>query len=543
MKDKIKILEEFLTKAKEEKAVGGITAFIWTFIILILFIIFYNNKGVFSNFVTLNDFITSIIIVISLFIAFIIYLTNRNLIPANKVIDKIENMSEDIPFKHSIEKHLIPLIKKRYKIIVLLNDINQENYQSIISQLIAYQDYINEHKIEEEVSFYFVSKDEKNKESIKSFFDSFHINYKSYIIIATVSSIFTKAIEAREELSQYHKDNIKIIGTLTSTTQEIGNIVDKDNNIIRVFPPDYDEARSAMHFLLSKLHNRVCSNRNCTFMLEKTNVIILYNRTYGKAIAKQSKIFFEEELENYKITIPKSIKENYMPEINFIVAKFNAHNNYFEIDKKDTNLHLKNGLKLEDIIKYMQGAKNYFYIVGYEPNISKMLQKLDTIIDSKCLHNILICGTATMSFWRDSIIKTINSSKNLKGEYFYLELESTKVNNKIQDINSIKLSIKPKLDNKSEKIDISEYFKSNIKLNKEEIEKLLKNRQNYISTYTKITLDIAKYAIDEKNKKKNLLECKKSVLENYYSNRDKNLNIELLVNGDSINKYKPKELN
>jgi len=66
--------------------------------------------------------------------------------------------------------------------------------------------------------------------------------------------------------------------------------------------------------------------------------------------------------------------------------------------------------------------------------------------------------------------------------------------------------------------------------------RLVNNSQNYISEYTKTSLEVAKYAIENRE---TLLYSKKRVLEK----KDTiNFKMELLVNGDSINKYTPREL-
>ena len=541
MKERVK---KWFEKLKKRHALGGFIAFGVLFLIIILFVANYNSNqdSWFNNVVTISDFLTSIFLVLSLIVAFGIYLTNRNIIPANQAIEVIKKMPEYIPFKHTLIEYLIPLIKKRHRVVVLLNDVDRENYQSIASQIVAYNDYINyEHKdfFKDMTEFYLVQKDDKNEASLREFFlRECRVEYYDYIVIATVSSIFSEAILARDKMDECYKKSIKIIGTLTSISKKINRYVNADNDIIRVFPPDYDEAKSAMSFLLARLHNRVCSNTNCSFILERTNVVVLYNRTYGKAVAKQSKYFFDKELESFEITLPKSLKENRKDRmvINFISAEFNINRKHLKINREDTTLKdLPKDVILEDIMGDLSGAKNYFYIVGYEPNISKMLIRLNSIIDSKTQHTILICGTATMRFWRESILKTLKSCENLNKEAFYLELDSYSVNGNTHSLESIDLNIKKGIDANDEYIDIATEIYKN-KPNSMNIVKLLSNSQNYISVYTKTSLDIAKYSIINRE---SLLYSKKRVLEKRAS---VDVKMELLVNGDSINKYRAKEL-
>jgi len=541
MKEKLKF---WFVKLKHEHAIGGFVAFSIVFITLALFIAKYDNNGSswFNSLVTISDFVTSLLLVFSLIVAFGIYLTNRNIIPANMIIEAIHKMPEYIPFKHTMEEYLIPLIKKKHKIIILLNDVDKENYQSIASQIVAYDDYVNNvHKkfFKDITEFYLVDKDEKNEETFRDFFvRECRVEYFDYIVIASVSSIFSSAIIARDKMDDCYKRSIKIIGTLTSISKNISRYVNKDNDIIRVFPPDYDEAKSAMQFLLARLHNRVCSNSNCSFMLERTNVIVLYNRTYGNAVAKQSKYFFDKEIENYEITMPSSLKnaKKVTPNINFISAEFNINESHLKINSKDTTLQdLPKDAILENITDKLRGAKNYFYIVGYEPNITKMLLRLNNIIDSKCQHNILICGTATMHYWRETIVNTLKNCDNLNKDAFYLELDNYSVNSKRYLVDKIKFNVKKGLEESDEFVDILSEINKN-KPENMDMFKLVNNSQNYISEYTKTSLDIAKYAI--KNRE-NLLYSKKKVLEN----KDTvDFKMSLLVNGDSINKYTPKEL-
>ena len=521
---------------KNQSLIAGLLAFGIIFASLIYFVFYYDNGNEqFNRFISISDFIASVLIVLSLIVALFIYLANKSVIPTNSAIDFINKMPDFIPFKHALQSNLIPLIKKKYKIIVLLSDVNRENYQFIVSQLAAYNDYINyKYKkfFSDIIEFYLVSKNEKNKKSLFNFLTSLKIEYYSYYIIASVSSIFAEVIKARDEMDNFAKEHIKVIGTLSSISQDIEKYVNSDNNIIRVFPPDYDEAKSAIDFLLARIFSLDFVNRANSI---NANIIILYNRTYGRAVAKQSKYFFDKYIEKFKLLILKESEIN----INFISAEFDVNKSYLKINQLDTTLkNLKEDVILEDILKEIKDAKNYFFIVGYEPNISFILKRLDNIISGECRHNILICGTASMNYWRETIIETLKNSKKLSDEVFYLKLESYKISNKTKSLKEIKLNVKDSIKKVNKDIDITkrvlEIESDETKLNK------IINNNNYISLYTKTSLDIVRYSIKED---KDLLQSKKVILEELQKKySEKRIQIDLLVNGDSINKYTPQRL-
>ena len=531
-------MKSILIKIKKNQSlIAGLLAFGIIFASLIYYV-FFNDNGnkQFNRFISISDLITSVLIVLSLIVALFIYLANKSVIPTNCAIDFINKMPDFIPFKHALQQHLLPLIKKKHKIIVLLNDVNRENYQSIVSQLAAYNDYIN-HKYKkffsDMIEFYLVPKNEKNKKSLFNFLTSLKIEYYNYYIIASVSSIFAEVIKARDEMDDFTKENIKVIGTLSSISQDIERYVNADNNIIRVFPPDYDEAKSAIDFLLARIFSLDFVNRDNSV---NANIIILYNRTYGRAVAKQSKYFFDKYIEKFKLLIPKESKLN----INFISAEFDVNKSHLKVNQLDTTIkNLKEDAILEDILEKIKDDNNYFFIVAYEPNISFILKRLNNIISSECKHNILICGTASMNYWKETIIDTLKNSKKLSNEVFYLKLESYKVSNKTQNFQEIELSVKDSIKKVNKEIDI---VKRILKIEKDEakLNKIINNNKNYISLYTKTSLDIVRYSIKED---KDLLQSKKDILEENqrkYSNNKIKMN--LLVNGDSINKYTPSRL-
>ncbi len=527
----------FILIKKNQSVIAGVVAFFLIFISLIYFVFVYDdNNDKFNRFISISDFIASILIVISLIVAFFIYLANKSLLPANKVIDKINNMPDFIPFKHALQSNLIPLIKKKHKIIVLLNDLNKENYQFVISQLVVYNDYINfryKKFFKDKIEFYLVPFNEKSESNFLRFLKSLQVEYYSYYIIASVSSIFARVIKARDSLDECAKENIKVIGTLSSISEEIEEFVNSDNNIIRVFPPDYDEAKSGIDFLFSRIFSLDFNSLNSSV---KANIVVLYNRTYGKAVAKQSRYFFDINLDKFKLFLP----ENLNIDINFISAEYNIHKSHLKINQEDTTLKdLNENVILEDILKRIEDSKNYFFIIGYEPNISYILKRLDKIIKRECKHSILICGTASMSYWRETIINSLKSCKKLNKEAYYLKLKSYNVSNKSFDLEDFNLDIRDSIKKRNGKVNIIKKIKD-IEPDKAKIDKIINNNQNYISLYTKTSLDIVRYSIKSD---KDLLFSKKIIFEEMQKRfKVFDTKMELLVNGDSINKYTPQKL-
>ncbi len=556
-------LQNFLKRVQKERAIGGLIAFGVLFATIVIFTLFNNPNAnsKFNNLISISDFLSSILILFAFLIAFIIYLSNRNLIPRNSLVDRINSMPDWIPFNHFLKEHLIPLIKRNDKIIVLFNSIEDTNYQSVISQIVAYNNHITDkdNKIldfyKDRVEFYFIDKDSNSEkkestQALVSLFKSLDIDYYNYIIIATVSSIFTRAIKAREiwqnelnsdikkHLKKRKESFIKVIGTLSSISQDIKEEVDKDNDLIRVFPPDYDEAKTAMNLLIKACY---------ASKVDSANIIVLHSRTYGEAVAKQSEKIFNSEIASYKLTIHNIDT----PKIEFISAKY-------EKDKNGNYTFNISGAQksLKDILPKLAGSKNYFYLVGYEPSISDMLRRLNSIINKECKHTILICGTATLEYWKKSICNTLSVCDNLKDDKaYYLKLIESEILDKDKYSLDMPLFIKLKkikYNSNGSKIELEELNYNNIKedilnrhkrvtktnnSNKDSINSLINDNSNYINIYTKIGLDIAKHSIENEEQ---LLYSKREVLKDF--NSFKKIGIEILVNGDSINRYTPKKL-
>ncbi len=488
---------------------------------LIFLIIFNTDFGLSA----VNDYFTSVLLIIGLLISLAIYLTNRNIIASNKIIDFINKIPDYIPFSHVFKNYLLSLIKINYKIIILFKIPDDKNYIWILNQIAAYSNIFDNEDIDvnlkESIDFIFVG-DEPHE--IENLFSKFKIDRSIYIVITSLSSLFKNAIEAREKIIK-DKKSVKIIGALSSASSEnINKIINSDENIIRVFPPDYDEANTAINFIFYRIISTTCVSKICDFHNTKSNIIILHSGTYGSAISNRTQELFNSEINGLKYFTNSAIDNNILRE-NINYYSFNFIDNNFINDKTQNR-------DFDEIIKSTKMDENYFYIVGYEPNISLILEKLNTILEKrKCNNNyFLFCGTCSMYSWRKSIIdkiESLNCIKNIEQYYLKLKFYNSEESAKNSIVNcGLKFKYRDKLLMLNEVIrDIS---KLDINLNR-----YCQLDKNYISILTQQSIDIANEIINNPNNR--LLDAKYSVL-----SRDNNTNI--LVNGDSINQYEIKKM-
>jgi hypothetical protein len=146
-----------------------------------------------------------------------------------------------------------------------------------------------------------------------------------------------------------------------------------------------------------------------------------------------------------------------------------------------------------------------------------------------------------MKSWRDTIVETVENSKILKDiidKSYYLKLliynniNTPTMNNKSTDLNLkfYKCTEELKKESISLENELEKIIKtSNKNLIKKHLDYYLQREESYISIFSTLSILIAQYAIEHKT---SLLKSKSKILKQEY--RDE---IDILVNGDSINQY------
>jgi len=501
----------------------------------IYYIIFTKNKDypeLLKSFCTLNDTFTSALFLFGFVFALFIYLVNQKVIPPKNMIWVIDHIPDFLPFKHTLQNYFKKLIKKEYKIIVLIRTLDEKNYEWVLNQISAYNNIMN-HNIqlsskETNIEFLFVN---KYTDEIKMLIQELNTNQYNHILISSLSAIFKDAILARENLPHKTKKNIQIIGALSSINdKEIQKIIDNDDNIIRVFPPDYDEAKTAMEFLFSKVKNCICANVDCNLHGQKNNIIIIHNGTYGRAVRDQCEFYFKNEFKKINLNTSNAISATSLSaSIKFHSFDYTSHEKLL-CDKTKSE-------SFDSSLKEWSDAENYFYIIGYEPNISHILEHLNEKLDQNPELNfsLLFSGTASMDTWKKSIKNTLKKSHNLQNALaqncYHMNLDSVNKINSIKPNNTLNLPIKHYLvDEKNKEANIYEEMTEIFKNKKHiyEVENIMesfwRDKNNYITTFTTDSIRIALYTI------------KYNVLKNNGRKTD------ILVNGDSINQYRVKQL-
>ena len=503
----------------------------------VTWIIFDSAETPFQGLININDFFTSILMLFIFLLVLVIYLTNKEVISAQYTKWLIEKIPDFLPFQHTLQNYLRQFIKKKSKIIVLIRTLDENNHEWVINQIAAYNNIMNNPHIDlkkVDIQFLFVDKYTKD---INVLISELNVAQYNYIILSSLSAIFRDAVMARESLEKEQQECIKIIGSLSSINDElIQNIIDNDDNIIRIFPPDYDEAQTAVQFMFSKIKNSICFNEKCDFHDKKNNVIIIHNGTYGRAVRNQCDYYFRNEYmhldintfhDSSNILRDKSIK-------------------FYSFDYTSKELLMNDETHTENfksLLKTWKDAKNYFYVVGYEPNISTILNRLDKEFEGEeNLDSLLLfSGTLSMRSWKKKVLQTIQKLKNFSTkELFYLQL------NRIQSINAMpvtdelnlniyhyepnapnaKADILQEMDKVLENVESSP--EKRISKTKVILHEALSKNDNYINAFTTDSIEIALHAIEHES---TLLYSKSQIL------RKDNQKINLLVNGDSINQY------
>ncbi len=519
----------------------GFTPFVVLGGITVYLLVADNYPCFIKNLCSVNDFFTSILLLLGFLFSFFIYLSNQKFISPKNMMWVINHIPDFLPFKHTLENYFKKFIKKEYKIIVLIRTLDEKNYEWVLNQISAYNNIMKHNQQlsskETKIEFLFVN---KYTDEINTLVHELNTNQYNYILISSLSAIFKDAILAREELSTEQKTNIQILGALSSINDDdIQKIIDNDDNIIRVFPPDYDEAKTAIEFLFSKVKNCICANVDCNLHGQKNNIIIIHNGTYGRAVRDQCEFYFKNEFKKINLNTSNAISATDLKSsIQFHSFDYTSHEQLL-CDKTKSE-------SFDSNLKEWSDAENYFYIIGYEPNISNILEHLNEKLDQNPELNfsLLFSGTASMHTWKKSIKNTLNKSNNLKKSLvqncYHMNLDSVNNINSIKPNNTLNLPIKHYLvDEKNKEANIyeemTEIFKNkkHIYEVKNIMESFWRDKNNYITTFTTDSIRIALYTIKNDT---NLLISKYNVFKNNGRKTD------ILVNGDSINQYRVKQL-
>jgi len=511
----------------------GFTIFI-VLAVMIWYIITKSCESTFQGFSTINDFFTSILFLFGFIFAFFIYLINQKIIPTQNALKIIDNMPDFLPFKHSFKSYFSKLIKKDSKIIILIRTLDEKNHEWVLNQISAYNSIYNHYPDikKRNIEFLFVN---KYSNEIKTLIGELNTTQYDYIVISSLSAIFKDAIMARENLSKEIKESIQIIGALSSINdREIQQIIDNDEKIIRIFPPDYDEAKTAMEFLFSKIKNSICTNENCDFHNKRNNVIVIHNGTYGRAVRDKCDFYFNKEFHYLNLNTSN----------NLLAKDIDRSIQFYSFDYKSDEQLIYDKIKSDSFDSFLDewsNADNYFYIIGYEPNISNILQHLDKLLSPhpKLNFSLIFSGTASMNRWRESIKKSLIKSQNLNSCLpncaYYLKLHTVEETDSMKEVRELNVPLKhyrSNSENESANIldEMTELFKESKHITEVSniLESSWKSRNNYITMFTTDSINIAFYAIDNKV---TLLNSKFKVL------RDNRRKTDILVNGDSINQY------
>lgn len=492
-----------------------------------------NNTTVNMNhFVNINDYVTSYILLLGFSLAIIILLSNKKVIPSNYIIKIIEEIPDFIPFNDTLKHYLLSLINKNHKIVVIIRTINDKNSEWVLNQIAAYNNISKNCIINENIEIEYIFIDE-NDTSIKEYMNRLQTSKYNYILITSLSKIFKQTIQTRQSFNQQQKNCIQIIGALSSISSNIQDVIDSDDNIIRIFPPDYDEAKTAIDFLMSKIKSTYCVHSKCPHHHQNNNIIVIHNGTYGAAIQEQAELAYKKALKKFY----------YKTHVDIEPIDLSEAINFHSFDYKSNGKLIYDQIESDNIapfLKQWEDSINYFYIVGYEPNISHMLNVLDEELAAypNISKNIIFCGTLSMTSWRNDVINTLEASKSLQPtmeETYFLELQTHQKNLIKTEVNEeLTIELKHHVGNGNvEIINLEkELLKISSHLTHDEIKNYLlkywQRSENYIGIFSKLSMLIAKESIESKS---TLLQSKSKILSDYKND------IKILVNGDSIDHY------
>jgi hypothetical protein len=503
-----------------------------------LFSSILNFGGIVDNLI--NAIIGAIIII---FFALILVhnIQKRFKIKRLKFIEKpINFLIENAPSSF-LKSFLSKLFDIESETFILLPKPSERNYQHLAYQLNGINRFLetnNEYKGKIKIILINNSTIESTNDTLKIFIETLSEN-KRYIIIATMSDIFDALLRQigryRFEDRNYRK-MIKIIGALASQSEKYRNY-ERYDNIIRLSPPDFDEARKASFNIMNKLISSFCPSKTCEYH-KNNNIIIISSNSYGDAVKKSFLKLFAEHKEEFDTNTNINVDAK---ELDRGIFKFTYH---FDIHnggiREDDETNYSFDVLLEE---RTNNAINTIFIIGYEPNISNILLEIDKQISLKKLDNsefsILISATISLREWRNAVIKTfknlsmrdkISEVNFIKIKYprFYAEKDSyisTKKHYKLYEIN-----------NKGQFIQIE-----NLEFKQDEMNKIIyKKDMNYINGFMYMSMEFVKQL--NMDWSINLLSLKEKLFHNKDINDKDILGVKILSSGDSINHFKIQRL-
>lgn len=528
------------------------------FVFILLTIVFFK---VFNgeDYVNFADYFASIILFLGLILSILISLSNIH--PwANKVFGSFTNrvikvIPEDIPFGRKLKSYLAGLLKDNKKVVIFLPYPTNTNREAVLLQFLGFLEYLQEDNKEledKEKRYFMLSLPEKQNDIeveiifIKPNSDdiSFYFNEKldetiyEYIIITGMSEVYKDAIFSKKNLEKDKQEKIKIIGALSSISVDIEEIINDDEDIIRVFPPDYDESRIAMSYLMSRIKNNICHFKGCDFQAKKSNIIILHANEYGEAVKSRCKEFYELEMKDINKTTNTNLNVIELDEcISFYSFKY--EDNDFIYDFIEGNSFDRYLEKWE-----LENSTNYFFVVGYQPSISDMLNVVSPKIENKLKDlSCLFSSPLSLNTWRDQVCETLNKYSLNNNKSYYLSTTSSNKNIKNINIDEIITYFKSyrvqKIFNRNELkyIPFEELFNDEDKdIQFMHLTQNINNfrKNNFVSNFAELGINVAReYVLTEQS----LLTCKKRVFEK------NGIDLKLLMNGDSINNFQVRLMN
>ncbi len=462
---------------------------------------------------------------------------------AESAIDKFFFYSiKVVPWK-ALRRWLSDVLNIKPKIIILLPNSSQKNYKHLAYQLNGINRFFTKNRdCYENSTIFFVNN--KNEQTIKKDIDMLknilHTN-RRYIIIATMSDIFNTLSEqfANDFRDEYKRSLIRIVGTLSSRTSTYG-LYKNIKNIIRLSPPDFDEANKASLNIFSKLISNYCPANDCIYNRDN-KIVIISSNAYGDAVKKSLNLKIDE--------IKKELDKNtgFYVDGKALESSFESYN--YKYDGNDL-IPDKTYTKKENIIELKDLLKNektvfYFFLIGYEPNISNILTLLNKLLkDSKCnecRYNILISATVSVKEWQDSIKKSINNLEYIKKieeiDYLKIKYPEFKALKEYDDKDIICKFYT--LTNGKKELKFKDITKN------QEIKEIIESDDiNYINGFMIMSLEYAQKLINKWDESLPLL--KEELYSNYTRGvRDKAGNIigiKILNSGDSIDHFKVETL-
>ena len=524
-------------------------------VILTFFSLIYVQDNVsFSDvFFNFSDYITSVFFFIIMIFFTLSHLSNRY-VWANKMFREIiesfmKVVPKDIILGKKITNYLSSLIKSNKKVIIFMPYSSPSNKESLLLQLVGFLEVLDEKDEKDEkddfilrtptnrkdkfvVEIVFVK---ENSDDITSYFTEQLESHNNYIIITAMSEIYKNGIAAKKILPKEEQDKLKIIGVLSSISVNIESDINKDEDIIRVYPPDYDEARSAITFLMSRVKNNICHIHDCHYKSKKSNIIILHANEYGEAVKSRSKEFYELAMRDILKTTSTNLSAFDLEQcISFY--SFAYKNENFHYDFIDDHLFDKYIEQWKE-----ENSTNYFFFIGYQPNISNMIKIISSKIENKINdYCYLFSSPMSMDIWRDEACISLQEN-NVRETSYYLSANTYDKEDKFINMQYLLKKYQntrvKKIGNKNEikNIAFSQLFDVKYKQKDIYFGDLLKDdrikkfkRNNFIGTFAKLGVSVAREYIETENK---LLICKQKVFEK------EGIDLKLLINGDSIDNF------